>query len=445
MAFAIGMAVGLTCSQLIGAYLRYLPFEAQLAAEDRRRLWRYILLWAPVAVTIYMAVFSEIGTDVETYKRIHYLGPWPFFAASVYVIRNEWPRHIFVVGMQTLWFLVLHTISGSLILAFLPPALGAGPTRIPIQTASYIILFLILLPIERSLFRSILPSPHVFEERLSGWCFALLPLGLCATPIIALLDRPLMYTWTDRISRFFLFIWGFAIYRYTAYVGKRAEEMQRQEHTSQILAQQLQSLQDRATLMEERAQDVRRVRHDLRHYNRLLASLLDAGETEKAREVIEMQDQDLLTAPLLTYCNSPILNAALTVYLQQAKQSDIPVTHKINLDDPARPSGGDNDLAILLSNVLENAIIASRKQPMGHRALRLSLQYIAPQYILAVENRYDAPVVFGADGLPTTKAKGHGTGMVSLSSFRKKYGADVVFEQENGVVRLMMYWMSVEA
>ncbi|MBR5163183.1 MAG: GHKL domain-containing protein [Schwartzia sp.] len=45
--------------------------------------------------------------------------------------------------------------------------------------------------------------------------------------------------------------------------------------------------------------------------------------------------------------------------------------------------------------------------------------------------------------MPTTSAEGHGIGMVSLAAFRKKYDADVVFEQEDGWVRLMIYWVTV--
>lgn len=94
----------------------------------------------------------------------------------------------------------------------------------------------------------------------------------------------------------------------------------------------------------------------------------------------------------------------------------------------------------MLSNLLENAVIASQKQPEGKREIRLSLQYIAPQYILSVENRCDTPLAFGGDGLPRAREKGHGTGMVSLSAFREKYDAEAVFKQEDGTVRLMMYW-----
>ncbi len=443
MLFNVGMALGLTLVQLFGAYLRYLPFEEKLAPEQRKRLWRYFLFWTPVSVVIYTAVFSQVGVDVDSYKRINYFGWMPFFLFSLLVIRNEGPRHVFIAGMQTLWFLLIHTMSGSLILIFMEPVY-TGLERIPYQTGFYLMFFLLTLPLSRSFFREVLPPAQFFEERPMGWYFALLPLGLCTSPIITLMDRPLMYTWADRISRFFLLFWVFIIYRYAVLMGRRATEVYRQDHTRQILEYQLQGLQDYASLLENRAQDVRRVRHDLRHYNRLLATLLDAGETAQARDLIEAQDKDLLAPPLSIYCESPIVNAALTVYMQQAKEAGVVTNCKVKLDDPSRSGEGDNDLAILLSNVIENAVIACRSQAADRRELRLSLQYIAPQYVLSVSNRYDKPLDFGKDGLPRTSVEGHGTGMVSLSSFRDKYGAEVVFEQEDGWVRLMMYWLGKE-
>ena len=97
-------------------------------------------------------------------------------------------------------------------------------------------------------------------------------------------------------------------------------------------------------------------------------------------------------------------------------------------------------MAILLSNVIENAIIASRKQPEGEREIHVSLTYTAGQYALVVENRYDAPIRLAEDGLPMTKERGHGTGMVSLRKFIAKYDASVLFEQPEGWARLLLYW-----
>lgn len=446
MILAIGMATGLTLIQTIGAYLRYLPFEARLSTEERTRLWKYILLWMPVAFLLYVIYFLHVGVDIETYKRVHYVGWIPFVAFSLVVIRNEGMRHLFVAGMQTIWFMLLQTLSGTLILLFLPPAYGTGINRVPVQTAFYILFFLLLLPLENRIYRNLLP-PNLFSGgKLAGWSFALLPLGLCASPLITLIERPLMYSWTDRISRFFLLFWGFLLYQYALYAGKRAAEIKNEQHTNELLKQQMQALENNAALIEGRAVDVRRVRHDLRHYNRMLATLLDAGDTEMARKLIEAQDKELLAPPLVSYCKNRILNAALTVYVQTAKNEKIPIFCNVNIDETEDRQGGgddpatDSDLAILLSNVIENAIIASRKQPEGKRKINVSLVNDAGQYALVVKNLCDTPIKVDGDGLPMTEERGHGTGMISLRNFCKKYDAEAIFEQKDGWVRLCMYW-----
>ena len=153
-----------------------------------------------------------------------------------------------------------------------------------------------------------------------------------------------------------------------------------------------------------------RIRHDLRHYNRLLLSLIESGETKKAADLIIAQEGEILAASLPTYCQNPIINAALGVYVQRAQEQGIPVTHTVKL--PPQLSMEEKDLAILLSNVLENAIIANMRQSADRRGLNVSLQYHQPQYILSVENRCDTPLVFGEDGLPIYGRKrtraGHG-------------------------------------
>ena len=443
MALIVGMATGITLIQVIGAYLRYLAFEERLLPEERARLWKYILLWTPVAFAIYFIYFCRAGLDVATFKHVQYFGWLPFFMFSLIVIRHEAMRHTFVVGMQMLWFFLLHTASGALILLLLSPSLGTGVNRLLIQAFLYIALFLVTLPLERRIFRNLLP-PHLFSGSHPGdWRFAILPLGLCATPLILLIDRPLMYTRTDILLRAVLFFWGVTFYQYSLYAGERAAQMQSDRHANELLTQQLQALEAHASLLQSRAEDVQRARHDLRHYNRLLATLLDAGEVGKARSLIEAQERELLAQPIAAYCQSPIVNAALTVYMQLAKKDDIRVSCDVDIGAP-NVHGGDNDLAILLSNVIENAVIASRKQRPGEREIRVSLAYAEQEYALIVENRCDTPLRFGDDGLPTTREQGHGTGMASLRNFGKKYGAEVLFEQRDGWVRLLMCWKGQE-
>ena len=115
------------------------------------------------------------------------------------------------------------------------------------------------------------------------------------------------------------------------------------------------------------------------------------------------------------------------------------MTYSVKL--PPQLTMEEKNLATLLSNVLENAIIANMRQPEGQRGLKLSLQYRAPQYILSVENRCDAPLAFGKDGLPVTEEKGHGLGMASLKEFCRKYRAESEFRQQDGWVHVRMYWL----
>ena len=378
MTLAVGMAVGMMLIQTAGAYLRYLPFEANLTREERTRLWKYILLWMPVTCTLYVTYYLYVGVNVETFKSVQYFGWIPFLLLSLVVIRNEGMRHTFVLGMQTLWFTLLHSVSGSLILLLMPPHYGTGLNRIVLQTAIYLLLFILLLPLEQKIFRNLLPTTLFSKNSWAGWCLAILPYGLCATPIITLIERPLMYTATDQIARFFILFWGFLLYQYSLYAGRHAANMQDERHTNELLTRQLHALESQALLMEARADDLRRICHDLRHYNRLLVTLLDAGKIEEARALIETQDKELLSQPITTYCQSPIVNAALTVYAQMAAKEGIRMHCGMHMNAPPEAQGErDSDLAILLSNVTENAIIASRKQPENRREISVSLAFVA--------------------------------------------------------------------
>ena len=89
---------------------------------------------------------------------------------------------------------------------------------------------------------------------------------------------------------------------------------------------------------------------------------------------------------------------------------------------------------------MENAIIASLKQPADRRKITITAQTKENQVILCLENLYDIDLSFGEDGLPKTSAAGHGTGMASFTAFVKKYHAVTSFTQENGLVKVLIYW-----
>ena len=100
----------------------------------------------------------------------------------------------------------------------------------------------------------------------------------------------------------------------------------------------------------------------------------------------------------------------------------------------------ENDLAILLSNLLENAIKAAKSQVSDENLLKVKIQHSGNQCVLEISNFCNESIQFDKDGLPLTSAEGHGIGMLSLRAFVKKYDAYVDFSQFDNRVNLMMYW-----
>ena len=144
---------------------------------------------------------------------------------------------------------------------------------------------------------------------------------------------------------------------------------------------------------------------------------------------IEELGEEFNSTKLPQYCQNPLINAALTVYLSRAREEGIPITVSVDLPQDLNCSG---DLSIVLSNLVENALIASRKQPEDRRNITVLARRQGDMLNILVKNLFDAPVALDEEGLPVTKVKGHGIGMKSLARFRDEYHANVICTCEKG-------------
>ena len=103
----------------------------------------------------------------------------------------------------------------------------------------------------------------------------------------------------------------------------------------------------------------------------------------------------------------------------------------------------ENDLGILLSNLLENALQASLREPKSNGTndgIVLTVQHNGHQCVISLGNPCATPINLDDEGLPRATRKGHGIGMVSLKMFLEKYNGYATFTQDNGWVRLFIYW-----
>lgn len=120
------------------------------------------------------------------------------------------------------------------------------------------------------------------------------------------------------------------------------------------------------------------LRHDMRHFLRGLAALIEEGHTDEALKRID------------ELCEA-------------GDRTAVPETIHV----------GDADLFSVLSNALENAITAASAAPQGKRFVDFDLRLEDGQLLLLVSNTFDrAPRM--VDGMPVTRHAGHGFGTRSI-------------------------------
>ncbi|XOQ26038.1 MAG: GHKL domain-containing protein [Mitsuokella multacida] len=161
----------------------------------------------------------------------------------------------------------------------------------------------------------------------------------------------------------------------------------------------------------------------------MLLQFVRSKDQDGFADYIEQLGAKFNQTKLPQYCQNNLINAALTVYLSRARELGIPVTASVDLPQDLPASG---DLSIVLSNLVENALIASQKQKPTERSITVLALRQGPSLNILVKNRFDAPVPLNEEGLPVTHVKGHGIGMQSLARFRDKYDASVLCRQQGG-------------
>ncbi len=431
------LALVLVLLQFSGVWLRYLPFAEAISAVQQRKLMQLTAGWGVLAFFIYTAIMGMYEGEVLRFKLLVAFGWVPFFLISYYCIPRGFVQHLYVLGMQSLFAILLHTISGFVAGAVLSADYGERMHMLGIIIC-YLVLFALLVPLERQLFSKLVSAQRFFQFRHLGLYIALMPLVVLIAYALPMLDGQLYHSLPERLGRLAMPIFFFLIFRLVFNAAHQMSEHIAIIGRNNLIAHQLYSLREYMRLTEERRQTLRVLRHDMRHYNRLLSTLLDSGRISEARELVNKQAMEMENTTIREFCANDLINATFAHYHYHLGNLEIPLQQKINL--PKEMPGVDTDMAIVLSNLLENALHASMKQPVINREVKVSAQYADGQFIMSVANRFDAPLLLDSEGMPYNEEPGHGIGMISLRSFIRKYKATCEFRQQDGWVTVLLGW-----
>ena len=427
------LALLLTIVPLPGLYLRYLPFKRFIDRPQRNKMFLAYGCWFLILCGLNYYIYENDSFSIIYYKQLAMLGWLPYLAINIIGIPGHLEHHLFITGMQCLYTMILHGAA-----AFITIQIDGSPDVLKfgyLQSFVYLGFFALTFPLIRKFFTQIFWSEQAFQNKSYWRSVCLLPFLLAAISITSSYSDDILVPELT-IPRIILL--GTFISLIVAFSNDilSLEEQADLDAGNKFLGMQLSSLKDHTRLIEESSQKMAIFRHDIRHYNLLLAALVKEGKKEEALRFITDCDNNISQTAVQTYCANPIINAALAVYLQRAKTAGIPL--KVQFGLPAELNLDENELAILICNLLENAIRASLTQAAPDRQINIIAKMTKQLFFMAVENRFRETVPLGEDGLPVTSRSGHGLGMRSLAAFKTKHQAHVLCGQQDGWFRTII-------
>ena len=199
-------------------------------------------------------------------------------------------------------------------------------------------------------------------------------------------------------------------------------------------------------ILEESLESGRRIRHDARHHNAVIAEYLRRGQKDELLAYLKEYERELDIRTPENICSNTAVNNILSAYTRRARREQIQVILDIeigrNLKVPII------DLVTILANAYENAIygcIEVKKQfPAQNCFIHLMLKKKKNKLVICCRNTCRIETEL-KNGQPMPEYTG-GIGVLSIIKTAENFDGEYDFKNDNGVFvfRLIMNMPSTE-
>ena len=226
------------------------------------------------------------------------------------------------------------------------------------------------------------------------------------------------------------------IFHFYCHVGNEKEY----ERENQMMQMNYRLLERQIEILEESVELGKRIRHDARHHNAVIAEYVRREQKEELLQYLKEYEKETEQGTPEMICANVAVNNILSAYTRKARREGIEVSLEVQIGkDLMIPS---IDMAAILANAYENAIYACmevKKYPDERKCfIHLMIKKRKRKLVICCSNtcRREAEL---KDGKPKSEFTG-GIGVTSIIRTAEKYGGEYDFKNENGVFvfRLVM-------
>lgn len=198
------------------------------------------------------------------------------------------------------------------------------------------------------------------------------------------------------------------------------------ESNAELINQNVAYLEGQLKTAKQNELAAKTVRHDLRHHNRNIMSMLKNGEIQEAVKYLEEYNDSIKTQKMNEFCPHITVNAILNSFYNKAKDNGISVSVKADTQEDT--SITDMDFVAVLSNLLENAVNGCI-ECKSDGEIKVNIRSVADKTVIVCSNPCKNDVL-----IENNMIKNRGIGISSMLSAIRKYDGDIKYSTDNGIL-----------
>jgi len=184
--------------------------------------------------------------------------------------------------------------------------------------------------------------------------------------------------------------------------------------------------------------EVRSIRHDVRHFIRVIERLVKEKHYEKLEQFLSEYVVKADSKPFPVFCENIVINSILGYFALRFQESGIPFHCVCAV--PQQIYVSDSDLCVVLSNSLENAMEAcKRMEDIDKCFVDAELKYLNNHLLIKISNSFNGELnEKDSSFLTTKKERYHGFGLKNIEKVADLYGGYLKIEHSDNVFTLMI-------
>lgn len=200
---------------------------------------------------------------------------------------------------------------------------------------------------------------------------------------------------------------------------------------NRLYGQQLELCSRQAEERESLYLEIRRLRHDMKNYLSCLLGAVQTGEKKEAEMLIqEMLNDGISNRTSEVSRSGNIVVDSLVNYKHDLAEKE-GIMFEANVFIPVSLPFQSGHLAVILGNLLDNALEACRGVPEGQRYIKLDISYVKEMLQICIRNSYHATHRKDSSGRYLTTKKdtlNHGIGLSSVEQAVSCYHGEMTAE-----------------